>query len=83
MVILSLLYDLKQSQFEFVLALFPYSQIGKDEKGSIGIIDIFEVIEGRNGCTGQEASLAIIDQVKFVLALVSPHQTCKEEVVGV
>ena len=61
MLILSLLYDLKQCQLEFVLALFPYSQIWKDEKGRVGIIDIFEVVERRNGCTGQEASLAIVD----------------------
>jgi hypothetical protein len=40
-----LLDNLKQGQFELVFPFFSNSQIGKDEKGGIGIIDIFEMVE--------------------------------------
>lgn len=79
----SLLDDFKQGQLELVFPLLPHAQVGKDKERSVGVVEILQVVKRRDGCARQEASFAIVNDVKLVFLLIPSDKASEEEVVGV
>lgn len=63
--------NLKESELELVPTFLANTEIGKDEKGGVLVINVFEVVERGYRCTGEEASAAVVNYMEFRILIVA------------
>jgi hypothetical protein len=80
---LNVLDNFEKSQLELVPSFFSNAQVGEDEERRIGVVDVFQVVQGRYRSSRKEPCFAVVDDMQFILLFIASNQTGKKEVIRV